>query len=230
MYEFLLGVFLEKERIKMIKLIIADDQLLFRSMLEEILIKDTDIQLAASCGSGDEAVEKTLEFIPDVVLLDIRMPGKSGIDALREIKTALPQTKIIMLTTFEDDKNVALACELGADGYLIKDLKPDVLIMSIKCIYNDMVLFHRSVYNTIQSSGMSQKASEKRIEIGDMIFDQIDVAIMKYISVGKSNKEIAQLLNYTEGTIKNKVSKILSTTGLSDRTGISIFAIKNQIV
>jgi len=213
----------------MINLIIADDQLLFRSMLEEILTKDANINIAASCGSGDEAVAKTLEFRPDVVLLDIQMPGKSGIEALREIKTSLPQVKTIMLTTFEDDKNVALAFELGADGYLIKDLKPDVLIMSIKCIYNDMVLFHRSVYNTVQSSVMCQKTSEK-IEIGDMIFDQIDVAIMKYISVGKSNKEIAQLLNYSEGTIKNKVSKILSTTGLSDRTGISIFAIKNQIV
>jgi DNA-binding NarL/FixJ family response regulator len=215
----------------MIRLIIADDQLLFRSMLEEMLEKDAEIEIAASCSNGGEAVSQALKLKPDVILLDIQMPNKGGIEALKEIKSSLPDTKVAMLTTFENDENIKSACLLGADGYLLKELKPDILLMAVKCIYHDIVLFHRGVYTTLLSSGpLQSKAAEQRFEFGSLVFDSVDISIMKLISLGKSNRDIAAALNYSEGTIKNRVSKILSTTGLSDRTEISVFAIKNQII
>lgn len=215
----------------MIKVLVADDQLLFRSMLEEMLKRDGDIDIAASASSGEEAVMLTLQHKPDVVLLDIQMPDKSGIEALREIKAALPDTKVAMLTTFEIVENITAACQYGADGYLVKDMKPDILLMAIKCMYNDIVIFHRGIYSSmLASKAIPFHTSSDKVEFGNMSFDSVDIIIMKQISEGKTNRDIANMLCYSEGTVKNRVSKILFTTGLSDRTELSVFAIKNQII
>lgn len=215
----------------MIRTLIADDQLLFRSMLKEMLTKDMEIQIVASCANGMEAVACCLEYKPDVVLLDIGMPNKGGIEALREIKATRPTTKVVMLTTFENEENIMSALQMGADGYLIKEMTPDALILSVKSIYNDMVLFHRSVYRVLQSAFASApNTREKKLEIDGMSFDTVDINIMKLIAQGKTNRDIAGMLNYSEGTIKNKITKMLANTGLPDRIGISVFAINNDII
>lgn len=215
----------------MIKLLIADDQLLFRTMLEEMLKSDEIIDVVASCKDGREALELAKKHKVDVMLLDIGMPYIGGIDVLKEIKEIMPDIKVIMLTTFENEESIFASVNYGADGYLVKDIKPEALIMAIKCAYNDIVLFNKASYDTIISNAMlAKKSIDKKVEIGDMIFDSIEISIIKYIALGKSNKDIAALLNYSEGTIKNKVSKILSMTSLNDRTQISVFAVKNRIV
>lgn len=215
----------------MIRIIIADDQLLFRSMLEEMLKRDDEIEIVASCATSEEALESSLKYQPDIVLLDIGMPKKGGMETLKDIKKVLPGTKVAMLTTFEDEESIKSAIMLGADGYLIKELMPDDLILAVKSIHHDMILFHSSVYRVLQSAlDMSQNSREKKFEIGDIAFDAVEISIMKLIAGGKSNKDIASALNYSEGTIKNKVSKILAATGLSDRTELTVFAINNQII
>lgn len=215
----------------MIRILIADDQLLFRSMLREMLLKDAEIEIVSSCSNGEDAIADCKKYIPDIALLDIGMPNVGGINALREIKAALPRTKVAMLTTFEDEENIIAALKLGADGYLIKEMTPSALIMAVKCIQNDMILFHNGIYRILQSAlELSQSTRAQKREIGDIVFDMADISIMKLIVQGKSNKDIAVLLNYSEGTIKNKISKMLSATGLSDRTGLSVFAINNDII
>lgn len=215
----------------MIRILIADDQLLFRSMLNEMLTKDAEIEIVSSCSNSEEAIADCMKYKPDIALLDIGMPNIGGISALREIKTALPRTKVAMLTTFEDDENIIAALELGADGYLIKEMTPSALIMAVKCIQNDLILFHNGTYRVLQSAlELSQNTRAQKREIGDIVFDMADISIMKLIVQGKSNKDIAASLNYSEGTIKNKISKMLSVTGLSDRTGLSVFAINNDII
>ncbi len=215
----------------MIQLLIADDHLLFRSMLEEMLKRDEDFQIVASCADGYEAVACCQRLNPDIALLDIGMPGKGGIEALKEIKETCPQIKAVMLTTFEDDENIKEAVQLGADGYLIKDMTPETLMMSIKCIYNNMVLFHKGAYSLLQSSlSIAYGAKNNKVQIHDMVFDTIDVRIMQLIVKGKSNRDIGTALNYSEGTIKNRISKILATAGVSDRTELCVFAIKHEIV
>lgn len=215
----------------MIRILIADDQLLFRSMLNEMLTKDAEIEIVASCSNGEEAVADCIRYKPDIALLDIGMPNIGGINALREIKTTLPCTKVVMLTTFEDEESIIAALQLGADGYLVKEMTPSALIMAVKCINNGMILFHSGIYRVLQSAlELSRNTREQKREIGDIVFDMADISIMKLIVQGKSNKDIAVLLNYSEGTIKNKISKMLSATGLSDRTGLSVFAINNDII
>jgi DNA-binding NarL/FixJ family response regulator len=215
----------------MIRVLIADDHLLFRAMLEEMLKRDDELEVVAACEDGDMVLKKLRSVEPDIALLDIGMPGKGGLEALKEIKSTFPKTKVVMLTTFEDEANIKIALQLGADGYLIKDMKPEILIMSLKCIYNDMVLFHKSVHEMLQSAVLDPHvAREKKVKIDDMVFDAVDIRIMQLIVQGKSNRDIGNALNYSEGTIKNRISKLLSVTGFSDRTELSVFAIQHALI
>lgn len=215
----------------MIRILVADDHLLFRSMLEEMLRRDDDFEIIASCSNGHEVLECFREQTLDIALLDIGMPGKSGIEVLKDIKESFPKVKAVMLTTFEDDENITLAVQLGADGYLIKDMMPETLIMSIKCIYNNMILFHKGAYKLLQTAITDAHGTKSRkVTIDNMVFDATDIRILQLIVQGKSNKEIGAILSYSEGTIKNKISKLLSVTGFSDRTELSVFAINHAIV
>jgi DNA-binding NarL/FixJ family response regulator len=215
----------------MIKILVADDQQLFRSMLVDMLTKDPDIEVVAFADNGQEAIQLALKHHPDVLLLDIQMPIMSGVDALTDLKSQLPDAKFIMLTTFENPQNISTACSLGADGYLVKDMKPQALILAVKCVYYDMVLFHRSAYNTmLETKNIHFKDSLECMKINDQLFNGTDLQIIRLIVEGKTNREIAQILNYSQGTIKNRVSKILSMTGLSDRSRLSVFAVTHQIV
>ncbi len=215
----------------MIRILVADDHLLFRSMLEEMLRRDDDFEIVASCSNGYEVLECSSKQEFDIALLDIGMPGKGGIEVLQDIKESFPKVKVVMLTTFEDDENIKLAVQLGADGYLIKDMTPQTLIMSLKCIYNNMIVFHKGAYKLLQSAiGDRNETKNRKTTINNMVFDATDIRILQLIVQGKSNKEIGSLLSYSEGTIKNKISRLLSTTGFSDRTELSVFAINHGIV
>ncbi len=215
----------------MIKALIADDQTLFRTMLEEVLRMDPEIEVMPSATNGREAVQLALKHKPDIVLMDIQMPECSGIKALREIKVNCPEIKVVMLTTFEDGESIVTSCQAGSDGYLVKDMKPDVLIMALKCICNNIFLMHQGAYDVIfPSIRMDPTEVDGKVTCGSFVFDKTDVQIIQLISDGKTNREIAQSLSYSEGTIKNRVSGILSMTGLSDRTQICVFALKNRII
>ena len=213
----------------MIRVLLADDHTLFRSMLEEMLMRDNGLTVVASCSNGEEAISCCRSSSPDITLLDIGMSGIGGIKALEAIKENCPQTKVAMLTTFEDSENIKKALLLGADGYLIKDMEPEILVMSIKCINAGMVMFHHEAYNHLKTA-VSAESQENRVRVGKMVFDGVEINIMRLIVQGKSNKDIGAALNYSEGTIKNKVSKILANAGLTDRVELSVFAINNGIV
>lgn len=216
----------------MIKVILADDQILFRSTLEESLVSDPDIQVCASVSNGAEAVEAVMRHKPAIAVLDIRMPVKSGVEALAEIKSRQPSIKVVMLTTFEDRDSILEAYKLGADGYLLKNIRSEVLKMAIKCMYHNLSVSDLSVQSLI-SEYLSEKqinhAGERHV-FGDFSFDSTDLDIMRRIAEGKTYKEIGSAMSFSEGTIKNRVSGILGRTGLQDRTQIAIFAIKNNII
>lgn len=215
----------------MIRILIADDHLLFRSMLEEMLKRDEAFKIIASCASGEAALAFCHKEVPDIALLDIGMPSMGGIETLKALKLACPQMKVVMLTTFEDAENIHFAVQFGADGYLIKDMMPETLMLALKCIQNNIVLFHQAPYQFLKAAiAGSQESREKTVQINNMIFDAVDIKILQLIVQGKSNKEIGVLLNYSEGTIKNKISKILSITGFSGRTELSVFAINHELV
>lgn len=215
----------------MIKILIADDQALFLDMLCTIVSTYEGYEVVARASDGKAALEQYLLHRPDVCLLDIQMPISSGIDALKGIKQENEDAKVIMLTTFSDGENILEAYCSGADGYILKDIKPDSLISAVKCVCSGLVCMNKSVLKIIHK-GMPEMPEEMPIKIKKegIRFNAKDMEIIRLIGDGMSNRQIADALNYSEGTIRNRISAILYETGLRDRTQIALFAIKNRLV
>lgn len=215
----------------LIKIAIADDQVLFRDMLSIILKQDPTFDVLESVGDGNEILRLCAEEKPDIVLLDVKMPGADGIFALLKIKEYYPQMKVIMLTTFEEEEYILKACTHAADGYILKDTKPETLINTVKCVYDGLFVIHRSVQEfmakQLAKAAEAEKASDRMDAFFD--FDSVDLKILKLLSLGKNNAEIAKDINYSEGTIKNHISRMLDITELKDRTQLAIFALQNGI-
>lgn len=223
----------------MIKVIIADDQVLLREMLKIMLLQDHEIEVVGCAGNGSEAINLCKLHKPDIVLMDIRMPDMGGMRALEEIKKSFPKIKVIMLTTFEDTNNITEACLNGADGYILKDIKPDLLILAVKCIYNDLFVVGKSIHQYIMqqfiiSCGnkvtLSPNGNSPYSDTHDIDLDKTDLRIIRLIAEGNNNKEIAEFLNFSEGTVKNRISRILSFTGLKDRTQLVVYALKSNLI
>lgn len=221
---------------KMIKIAIADDQVLLRDMLSIILSSDSGIIIAGLAGNGKEILDLCRRHNPDIVLIDIKMPVKDGIYALEAIKREMPQIKVIMLTTFGDERNVLDVYRKGANGYILKDIKPNMLIMAIKCVFEGLFVMQDEIAVLVRKRVRpfaSKKANE--LEALEELHDEyglnaIDRKIIRLLVDGKSNKEIGETLNYSEGSIKNRITHILVATGLKDRTQIAVFALQNNII
>lgn len=215
----------------MIKVLLVDDQRLLRESMQYIIQNDTEIQVIGSLPNGLEAVEFVRRTQPDVILMDITMPEMDGITATKKIKHEYPQIKIIILTTFETDETILKSFVCGADGFILKDVEPTMLISSIKLTFAGLHVLHPSAYEYIQTH------VEKRQDYLDMIdvemresLTETDINIMNLIASGHNNKEIADILNFSEGTIKNKVSRLLSILDARDRSHLILIAVKNNLI
>jgi len=220
----------------MIRIAIADDQTLLREMLALILVQDNEFAVVGEAENGQDILQICKEKSPDVVLLDIRMPEFDGVYALNIIKRQFPDIKVIMLTTFGDEKNVLNAYSSGADGYVMKDIKPQMLVMAIKCVCNGLFVAHDSIHSILRRQVMSLPCGKPaQLNAAENLYDEYgldytDRKIIRLLVSGKSNREIAEALNFSEGTIKNRISRILSVTEQKDRTQIAVFALKNNLI
>lgn len=212
----------------MIRVILVDDQIILRDSLKQIMEQDEEIKVVDLAANGMEALEVSKKHNPDVVVMDIRMPEVDGIEGVKLIKKELPNVKILMLTTFVDEENIYDALNYGADGYILKDIKPEELILAIKNVYKNMVTLNKDVYKSI----INNSKTEDKIWIKNREFNLTprELSIVNLIVDGKNNKEIASELFLTEGTVKNIVTGILDKVNLRDRTQLAIFAIKNKLV
>lgn len=220
----------------MIRIAIADDQVLLREMLSMVLTSDSEMEIAGLAGNGDEILDICREKKPDIVLLDIKMPVKDGVFALETIKKEMPHIKVIMLTTFGDEKNALEAYKKGANGYVLKDIRPLMLIMTVKCVFEGLFVMQDGIAELVRKRiklSASRKVSELDAleELHDEYgLDTLDRKIIRLLADGKSNKEIGEALNYSEGSIKNRLTRILDKTGLKDRTQIAVFALQNNLI
>ena len=201
---------------KNIRILIADDQPIIRDGLKVILENETDFEVAATAEDGLKAYELALTLIPDVILMDIRMPVMDGVESTRIIKRAYPDIKIIMLTTFDDDEYVVEALSYGADGYLLKSIQTDKLV---NCIRDSL----SGIFS--MNAGVASKIAGKLSAINNCSntcpsvdgFTEREIDIAKLICTGCSNKEIAAGLYLSEGTVKNYISAIYEKIGTNDR-------------
>lgn len=209
----------------MIKVLIVDDQALIREGLNMMLSLYDGIEIVGEALNGQEAIGIIEEREVDLILMDIRMPVMDGVEATRIIKENFPHIKIIILTTFNEDEYIFQGLNYGADGYILKDVSSKELVDSIKSVYKGDMLLHGQVAKTIAGVVKASKAVEKDISLESLTPRELEIA--KLVVGGRSNKEIADILYITEGTVKNHISRILSKLGLRDRTQLAIY-LKNH--
>jgi DNA-binding NarL/FixJ family response regulator len=201
----------------MIKVMLVDDQNLVRKGVRSLLELAEEIEVVAEATDGAEAIRMIPEVNPDVVLLDMRMPGLSGLDVLRELngKGMLPAT--IILTTFDDDELVLSGIHSGARGYLLKDVALSELVNAIKTVAEGGSIVKPAVTQRLLKGLENLHNEFSSLEQPDPLTDR-ETEILRLMAGGYSNKEIANSLGVAEGTVKNHVSNILSKMGVRDRT------------
>jgi len=201
----------------MIKVMLVDDQNLVRKGVRSLLELSAEIEVIAEAADGAEAIRMIPEAAPDVVLLDMRMPGLSGLDVLRDLaaKESLPPT--IILTTFDDDELVLAGIQAGARGYLLKDVALAELVSAIKTVAEGGSIVKPAVTQRLLK-GLEKLHNEfSSLDQPDPLTER-ETEILRLMAGGYSNKEIANSLGVAEGTVKNHVSNILSKMGVRDRT------------
>jgi DNA-binding NarL/FixJ family response regulator len=209
------------------KVIICDDQAIIRDGLELLLKLEKDIEVVGSAQDGAEAVELVNKYHPDLVLMDLKMPGMNGVEATRRIVNGNPEVKVLVLTTFEDDEWVFDAIRAGASSYLLKDTRREQLIEAIhgtSCgkSYVDPQIAGKIIGKVADSQIAPQTLILKKLT-------QREVETLHLIAHGYSNAEIADKLHLSEGTVRNHVSSILSKLEVPDRTQAAIIAIRYGI-
>lgn len=209
-----------------IKIAIIDDEKLIREGLKIILSTYDDIDVVAMGENGYEALEICKSNDVDLILMDIRMPLCDGVKGTKLIKDELPDTKVLILTTFKDIEYIQEALKNGASGYLLKDSSYDLIYEGIKAALIGNIVIHPDVANNILNYSPIQITPKEVCK--EFNLSEKECYIIEYIAEGLSNKEIGEKLFLSEGTIKNNVSTILSKLELRDRTQIVVFAFKNN--
>ena len=212
-----------------IKVMLVDDEQLIRSGLKIMLETYPDIEVIHQAGNGREAFECCKKEVPDVVLMDIRMPVSTGIEGTKLIKEAYPEVKIVMVTTFQDTEYIVEAMQYGASGYLLKDSSYEAIYDGIKVALSGKVVMDATVSEKLVMQSKAPASSTEKTDISSFGLTEREIELIRLVSQGLNNKEISEALFLSEGTVKNNISTILSKLALRDRTQLVIFAYDHHI-
>ena len=211
-----------------IRLLIVDDQALMRQGLQLIFSLESDIELVGDAESGEQAIDFITQQSVDVCLMDVRMSGMGGIKATQIIREKFPQTKVIILTTFEDEEYLFEGLTAGASGYLLKDASSDRLLMAVRAVAKgDGFLQPDAAMKIVAAYTRLTNAPKRRDEANQSLAIPLtdrELEILVHITTASSNREIADILFLTEGTVKNYVTSILSKLNVNDRIQAGIRA------
>ncbi|MCE7082260.1 response regulator transcription factor [Streptomyces sp. ST2-7A] len=205
------------------RVLLVDDHRVVRRGLRTFLEIQEDIEVVGEAADGAEAVERARELSPDVVLLDLKMPGTDGLEALRSLGGSGPGTRVLVITSFTERRTVVPALRAGANGYLHKDIDPDALAAAIRSVHAGHVLLEPEIARALLSndtdgrSGRSGTLTEREREV------------LALIARGRANREIARALVLSEKTVKTHVSNILMKLELADRTQAALWAVRNGL-
>ncbi len=209
------------------RLLIVDDHEVVRLGLRSMLENYPDFEVVAEAGNAKEAVQQVGIKNPDIVLMDIRLPGTSGIEATEEIISKHPKTKVIMLTSYAEDEMLFSAIKAGASGYVLKQINLDDLVKSIEAVARGEASLDPAVTQRIFQEVRKAVKDEEASAFSNL--SQQEKMVLKLVSEGKTNREIAQKLFLGEGTVRNYVSSILSKLGVSNRAEAAAFAVGHNL-
>src|SRR5262245_54103835 len=209
------------------RLLICDDQAMIRDGLKLLLTLERDIEVVGVAADGREAVELTTRLAPDIVLMDLKMPGMNGVEATRQILRQHPQTKILVLTTYDRDEWLFEALRIGAAGYLLKDSPREDLVKALRGTLEGKVYIDPAVAGKLLTQ-LAPQRPQPASELADTLSER-ELDILRLIARGLSNARIAERLHLSEGTIRNNVSAILAKLHLNDRTQAALLAVQHGL-
>lgn len=214
-----------------VRVVLVDDHALFRRGLELVLAGESDIEVVGQAGDGDEAVRMVRDLAPDVVLMDVRMPRMSGIDAARVIRETVPGTKIIMLTVSDDEADLFAAIRAGANGYLLKEVSIDEVAGAVRAVTRGHSLVSPSMASKllVEFNSLSERAEERQ-RVGTPKLTERELEVLTLVASGLSNRDIATQLYISENTVKNHIRNMLEKLGLHSRMEAVIYAMREQLI
>ncbi len=214
-----------------IRVLIADDHKVVREGLAAILNAKESIEVVGEAQNGQEAVEKARSLVPDVILMDVRMPRMGGVEATRQIKRESPHIGVIALTMYDEEHYIFDLVRAGATGYLLKDTDSAQIVVAIHAIYRGESLINPSVASKIlaEFSLLVQKKGEKRARLEHDLSER-EITVLRLVKDGKANKEIAKSLDLSVKTVKNHVRNIFHKLQVYDRTQAAILAIRKGLI
>ncbi|MFC6242129.1 response regulator [Knoellia sp. GCM10027112] len=215
-----------------IRVVIADDHVLYRRGLQTVVTQEEDIDIIGEASDGQEAIDRTVEMLPDVVLMDVRMPRVSGIEACAAIKSQVPSTKIIMLTMSDEESDLYEAVKAGANGYLLKDVPGEEIAAGIKAVMGGDSLISPSMASKLlaEFAQMSKKSPDRPTTVGAPRLTERELEVLKLVARGMANKEIAHQLFISENTVKNHVRNILEKLQLHSRMEAAMYAVRENLL
>lgn len=213
----------------MIRVVLVDDQTLLRRGIRALLSLAGDIEIVAEASDGDEALTVIRDAAPDVVLLDVRMPRRTGVDVLRTCQAWPSPPPTILLTTFDDDEALIEGVKAGAKGYLLKDVSLEVLTEAVRTVAAGGTIVRPAVTERVLRGFRRTVRDFEALSPPDPLTPR-EVAILRLMAGGYSNREIADALGTAEGTIKNHASSILSKLGVRDRTRAVLKALELGVI
>ena len=211
---------------KKLRLMLVDDQSLFREALRTLLSLQADFEIVAEAENGERAIALAKVHKPDVILMDLRMPVMGGVEATRRVLAAVPTTKVVVLTTFEEDEEIFEAMRAGALGYLLKACSADKLNESVRAAAKGTAVLEPTVAARMMAelNRLSIREGKKPAQTLADPLSERELAVLKLLATGCSNKEIGAQLNITEGTVKNHMTNVLGKLGVLDRTQAALRA------
>lgn len=209
-----------------IKVMLADDHILMREGIRQLLEFDGSISVIAEASDGEECIDKLLKSNPDVLLLDINMPKKNGIEVLQEIKSRNINVKVLILTVHNETEYLLKAVDIGVDGYILKDSESAELKRAINAVLNGESYIQPSLIPALNNRLIARDVDKDKID--SLTKRELEVLIQ--VANGMFNKEIATSLDISERTVKNHISNIFKKIDVSDRTQAAVFAIKNDLI
>jgi DNA-binding NarL/FixJ family response regulator len=214
-----------------LRVLVCDDHALFRRGLQMVLEQEADLELVGEASDGVEAVEKAQELMPDVVLMDVRMPKRSGIEAAGDIKDMLPHVKILMLTISDEEADLYEAIKAGASGYLLKEIPIDEVAEAIRSVWAGQSRISPSMASKLltEFAAMS-KASTEKPQVPTPHLTDREMEVLKLVAQGLNNRDIAKQLFISENTVKNHIRNILEKLHLHSRMEAVVYAVREKLL
>ena len=214
-----------------LRVLIVDDHALFRRGLQMVLRQEPDIEVVGEAADGHEAVAKAQESMPDVILMDVRMPKRSGIEATQKIKEMLPHVKILMLTISDDEADLYEAIKAGASGYLLKEISIDEVADAVRSVWAGQSRISPSMAAKLltEFAAMSKRAEERQQLPAPRLTDR-EMEVLKLVAQGLNNRDIAKELFISENTVKNHIRNILEKLHLHSRMEAVVYAVREKLL